>query len=165
MHYVRYALCTLHYVLGSTHSVLLFTILKISNNLRERGEIEFYYLQSQTLKREEKSRFRQFTQYFSSMICYLFQSRASIREQQFLFTTSRQDRKIENHFCWSIIPGIDLVDPPNMHFWVRQIWSSGVSLKRSCKSQFRCIVLRSIGLSIQKFKSQFLADFPILITM
>ena len=38
----------------------------------------------------------------------------------------------------------------NMHIWPRQIWSSGVSLKRSCKMQFRRIGLRSIGPSSQK---------------
>ena len=43
---------------------------------------------------------------------------------------------------------------PNMHIWVhiwaRKIWSSGVSLKRSCKMQFRRVGLRSIGPSSQK---------------
>ena len=43
---------------------------------------------------------------------------------------------------------------PNMHIWVhiwaRAIWSSGVSLKRSCKMQFRRVGLRSIGPSSQK---------------
>ena len=42
----------------------------------------------------------------------------------------------------------------NMHIWVliwaRQIWSSGVSLKRSCKKQFRRVGLRSIGPSSPK---------------
>ena len=32
-----------------------------------------------------------------------------------------------------------------VHIWARAIWSSGVSLKRSCKMQFRRIGLRSIG--------------------
>ena len=42
-------------------------------------------------------------------------------------------------------------DPrPNMHVWALQIWSSGVSLKRSHKMQFRRVVLRSIGPSSQK---------------
>ena len=40
------------------------------------------------------------------------------------------------------------------HIWARiwapQIWSSGVSLKRSCKMQFRRVGLRSIGPSSQK---------------
>ena len=36
------------------------------------------------------------------------------------------------------------------HIWVRQIWSSGVSLKRSCKMLFRRVGLRSIGPSSQK---------------
>ena len=45
---------------------------------------------------------------------------------------------------------------PNMHIWVRQIWSSGVSLKRSCKKQFRRVGLRSMGPSSQKL-------WPILI--
>ena len=43
---------------------------------------------------------------------------------------------------------------PNMHIWVHiwagAIWSSGVSLKRSCKMQFRRVGLRSIGPSSQK---------------
>ena len=43
---------------------------------------------------------------------------------------------------------------PNMHIWVliwaRQIWSSGVPLKRSCKMQFRRVVFRSRGPSSQK---------------
>ena len=38
---------------------------------------------------------------------------------------------------------------PNMHIWVhiwaREIWSSGVSLKRSGKMQFKRVGLRSIG--------------------
>ena len=34
--------------------------------------------------------------------------------------------------------------------WVRQIWSSEVSLKRSYKMQFRCIGFRSIGPPSQK---------------
>ena len=37
-----------------------------------------------------------------------------------------------------------------VHIWARAIWSSGVSLKRSCKMQFRRIGLRSIGPSSQK---------------
>ena len=36
------------------------------------------------------------------------------------------------------------------HIWARQIWSSGVSLKRSCKMLFRRVGLRSIGPSSQK---------------
>ena len=46
---------------------------------------------------------------------------------------------------------------PKMHIWhiwariwARQIWSSGVSLKRSCKVQFRRVGLRSIWPSSQK---------------
>ena len=39
---------------------------------------------------------------------------------------------------------------PNMVFGVRLIWSSGVSMKRSCKMQFRRLGLRSIGPSSQK---------------
>ena len=43
---------------------------------------------------------------------------------------------------------------PNMHIWVhiwaRKIWSSGVSLKRSCKMQFRRADLASIGSPSQK---------------
>ena len=35
--------------------------------------------------------------------------------------------------------------------WACQIWSSGVSLKRSCKMQFKRVGLRSIGPSSQKF--------------
>ena len=38
----------------------------------------------------------------------------------------------------------------NMYIWSRQIWSIGVSLKRSCKMQFRRVGLRSIGPSSQK---------------
>ena len=37
-----------------------------------------------------------------------------------------------------------------VHIWARAIWSSGVSLKRSCKMQFRRVGLRSIGPSSQK---------------
>ena len=37
------------------------------------------------------------------------------------------------------------------HIWPRQIWSSGVYLKRSCKMQLRRVGLRSIGPSSQKF--------------
>ena len=36
------------------------------------------------------------------------------------------------------------------HIWAGQIWSSGVSLKRSCKMQFKRVGLRSIGPSSQK---------------
>ena len=43
------------------------------------------------------------------------------------------------------------------HIWARiwapQLWSSGVSLKRSCKMQFRRVGLRSIGPSSQKLWS------------
>ena len=38
------------------------------------------------------------------------------------------------------------------HIWAREIWSSGVSLKRSCKMQFRGFGLRSLGTSSQKVK-------------
>ena len=47
------------------------------------------------------------------------------------------------------------------HIWVRQIWSSGVSLKRSCKMLFRRIGLRSIGPSSQKlWPNQIFGRFP-----
>ena len=54
---------------------------------------------------------------------------------------------------------------PNMHIWVhiwaRKIWSSGVSLKRSCKMQFRRVGLRSIGPSSQKlWPNQIFGRFP-----
>ena len=54
---------------------------------------------------------------------------------------------------------------PNMHIWVhiwaRVIWSSGVSLKRSCKMQFRRVGLRSIGPSSQKlWPNQIFGWFP-----
>ena len=54
---------------------------------------------------------------------------------------------------------------PNMHIWVliwaRDIWSSGVSLKRSCKMQFKRVVLRSIGPSRQKlWPNQMFGQFP-----
>ena len=54
---------------------------------------------------------------------------------------------------------------PNMHIWVhiwaRAIWSSGVSLKRSCKMQFRRVGLRSIGPSSQKlWPNQIFGRFP-----
>ena len=54
---------------------------------------------------------------------------------------------------------------PNMHIWVhiwaRQIWLSGVSLKRSCKMQFRRVGLRSIGPSNQKlWPNQIFGRFP-----
>ena len=39
-----------------------------------------------------------------------------------------------------------------VHIWARKIWSSGVSLKRSCKMQFRRVGLRSIGPSSQKLQ-------------
>ena len=37
-----------------------------------------------------------------------------------------------------------------VHIWARAIWSSGVSLKRSCKMQFRRVGHRSIGHFSQK---------------
>ena len=51
------------------------------------------------------------------------------------------------------------------HIWVhilaRAIWSSGVSLKRSCKMQFRRVGLRSIGPSSQKlWPNQIFGRFP-----
>ena len=49
---------------------------------------------------------------------------------------------------------------PNKNIWARilarQIWSSGVSLKRSCKMQFRRLGLRSIGPSSQKLWPNFI---------
>ena len=45
--------------------------------------------------------------------------------------------------------------------WARQIWSSGVSLKRSCKMLFRRVGLRSIGPSSQKlWPNQIFDRFP-----
>ena len=45
--------------------------------------------------------------------------------------------------------------------WARQIWSSGVSLKRSCKMQFTRVGLRSIGPSSQKlWPNQIFGWFP-----
>ena len=54
---------------------------------------------------------------------------------------------------------------PNTVFWARvvacQIWSSGGSLKRSCKMQFRRVGLRSIGPSSQKlWPNQIFGRFP-----
>ena len=50
---------------------------------------------------------------------------------------------------------------PNMHIWARQIWSSGRSLKRSCKMRFRRVGLRSIGPSSQKlWPNQIFGRFP-----
>ena len=47
------------------------------------------------------------------------------------------------------------------HIWACQIWSSGVSLKRSCKMQFRRVGLRSIGPSSQKlWPNQIFGWFP-----
>ena len=65
------------------------------------------------------------------------------------------------------IPSLTLFGVPNTVFgifgrtwacnWARQIWSSGISLKISCKMQFRCIDLVSIGPPSQKvmIKSHF----------
>ena len=48
-----------------------------------------------------------------------------------------------------------------VHIWARKIWSSGVSLKRSCKMQFRRVGLRSIGPSSQKlWQNQIFDRFP-----
>ena len=48
-----------------------------------------------------------------------------------------------------------------VHIWARAIWSSGVSLKRSCKMQFRRVGLRSIGPSSQKlWPNQIFGRFP-----
>ena len=47
------------------------------------------------------------------------------------------------------------------HIWTLQIWSSGVSLKRSCEMQFRRVGLRSIGPSSQKlWPNQIFGRFP-----
>ena len=40
--------------------------------------------------------------------------------------------------------------PPD-HIWALQIWSSGVSLKRSCKMQFRRVDLRSKGPTVKSY--------------
>ena len=44
------------------------------------------------------------------------------------------------------------------HIWALQIWSSGESLKRSCKMQFRRIGHRSIGPSSQKLWPNLIFD-------
>ena len=59
---------------------------------------------------------------------------------------------------------------PNMvfgaHVLASQIWSSGVSLKRSCEMQFRGVNLAPIGPSVKSFdQKSFLSDFLIEITM
>ena len=46
------------------------------------------------------------------------------------------------------------------HIWALQIWSSGVSLKRSCKMQFRCVDIRLIGPPSQKLSNLIFARFP-----
>ena len=47
------------------------------------------------------------------------------------------------------------------HIWVRKIWWSEVSRKRSCKMQFRHVGLRSIGPSSQKlWPNQFFCRSP-----
>ena len=52
------------------------------------------------------------------------------------------------------------INMPNMHVWARQIWSSGVSLKRSCKMQ-----LRGAEFESRVMKPHFLAGFLIVIIM
>ena len=71
------------------------------------------------------------------------------------------------------IPSLTLSGVPNTVFgvfgriwacnWPRQIWSCGVSLKRSCKMQFRCVDLVSIGPPSQKvmIKSHFWQISPL----
>ena len=44
--------------------------------------------------------------------------------------------------------------------WARQIWSIGVSLKRSSKMQFKRVGHRSIGHSSQKFQPNFFGRYP-----
>ena len=70
-----------------------------------------------------------------------------------------------DHSCRAWICGQIWPNMPNMHIWVhiwaRKIWSSGVSLKRSCKMQFRRVGLRSIGPSSQKlWPNQIFGRFP-----
>ena len=114
--------------------------------------------QDQTSKREQKLRFRQFTQYFSRVIWCLFQSRASLREQQFFYNLVFH-RKIENHFSWSSKKNQadsrkNLWDwalrPPKYGqiciFGRAKYGQVGVLLKISCKMQFRRVGLRSMGL-------------------
>ena len=55
----------------------------------------------------------------------------------------------------------DFFNWPNMHTWERQISSRGVSMKRSCKMQFRHAGLRSIGLPVRSYDLiSFLAWWP-----
>ena len=72
---------------------------------------------------------------------------------QDLFRDTPLDHNVRAQICTQICqiwPNM-----PNMHIWVhiwaRKIWSSGVSLKRSCKMQFRRVDLRSIGPLSQKW--------------
>ena len=79
-----------------------------------------------------------------------------------------RDIPLDHIACAQICTRICQIWPnmPNMHIWVRAIWSSGVSLKRSCKMQFRRVSLRSIDPPVKSYdKIKFLADFPIVITM
>ena len=82
-----------------------------------------------------------------------------------------RDTPLEHIWRYQIRAQICQIWPnmPNMHIWVhiwvhiwaRKIWSCGVSLKRSCKMQFRRVGLRSIGPSSQKlWQNQIFGRFP-----
>ena len=94
---------------------------------------------------------------------------SSLKYVQFFFKTSfliDRDQNFVEHFF--SIREINRSKTQNMakyailaHIFTRQIWSSGVSLKRSCKMLFRRVGLRSIGPSSQKlWPNQFFGRFP-----
>ena len=81
-------------------------------------------------------------------------------KSKFLGNPVLQERTNEYHRKHIALYDITLKTSTNTEFgvfgcswariWARQIWSSGVSLKRSCKMLFRRVGLRSIGPSSQK---------------
>ena len=66
----------------------------------------------------------------------------------------KQHKYLPMCFVWALSQNMPNLDKYAFltHIWAHQIWSSGVSLKRSCKMQFRRVGCRSIGPSSQKLQ-------------
>ena len=77
--------------------------------------------------------------------------------------TTKSFNTCKQHFARSYLARSNMCpNTPNTVFgariWARQIWSSGVFLKRSCKMQFRRIDLASIGPPSQKLRPNFISS-------
>ena len=99
--------------------------------------------------------------------------KSSCSSQTLHLISSQNTEKEKNHYMRIRDTQLDhiwrakicIFDGHIWHIWARiwapQIWSSGVSLKRSCKMQFRRVVFWSIGPTTQKiWPNQFVGRFP-----